>query len=1074
MPFLGDNPEEDEIYSTRLVGVTVTSTLDGRTDVELADIDWSYTINGNRDLEYAVAGGILDVMHNSTFTSTGKSANFSLTMNDSFGSSCDITSAAIFVEGTGSSTGGTLEEVARLNLNAETTTITAHADGDDAHSIRGIAVENYGSLYMNGSTVKIDVLSGSNKRPNHDPDDAAPHEAMGLQAWTYGKIFTSENTTLDITVTGMGDNENTFPIATVDNDVASEITGIANEGSTMDLRGTTNVNVHGNGNWSVGAQIWSEGVDTSFERLDQKLDFDSSVTFGKSATFTVRSEKSQAIGLLVGGAWYRTDATDEEREKYAEYLGKVTVTAEGDLTITAESPNENHRSVGIAFNRWGGGDAEVTLKGKTVITAEDALGTFGDELIASEPVNGENYNPLKEAVFTLNNSADLTLNGNVDKYTGKFVQTAGLTTINAENDQFFGGVFEMSGGTLKAEDYVGTADNPFTMTGGSAEFNDFTGKTGGSFSVSNADAFAIGGKFTVEKESDVKFASDNGEGTITAGSVVSRGNIDALGVNFVIDGGDSFFDEVARKPFEGPANGEGEIRDYASRFGSLTVNGGTVENHEGMLIMGDLVLNDVYWNNADGDVEVFDGMVILGEGTVFNNFGGLHGDWFVLKTGSVYYEEDDEFPNGIMSSGTVDGVVDFAGGELLPMTPELFNGFRMDESVEDNGLLETQLIFSAGEYEWNELTINVAERSEGERLEVNGGSLSVGHFYAGKGDASVSGGEFHVGTLNSTGKFTMAGGGEGSFTVGTFKGAEGGDFTLASGVMAVDHLDLTNGLLTVAEGANLSTFSGEIFTPGLGEDGKTPAAEGLVYGTDHLLFADGSTLTIRDQFYNNDYFDSADALLGDVNLVFTGTLVDGSGEMQDEIDYDEIRDGETHANSDISAPAAGADGTVTVDKSVGGKTFVVKDGTSVAVNNDKTLTLVGSAEGGELVVFEDGAADKTVSVEGGLALGVASPDVAPTKGTITSDVTLADGSTLTATNGEFTLKRVAAEGADITVDSGSLTVESLAVTNDNQLKGTLDADTVTGDWTIGAAYDLGVGGDDRLDNAFTLKARYVW
>ena len=146
--------------------------------------------------------------------------------------------------------------------------------------------------------------------------------------------------------------------------------------------------------------------------------------------------------------------------------------------------------------------------------------------------------------------------------------------------------------------------------------------------------------------------------------------------------------------------------------------------------MGDLVLNDVYWNNADGDVDVFDGKVILGEGTVFNNFGGLHGDWFVLKTGSVYYEEDDEFPNGIMSSGAVDGVVDFAGGELLPMTPELFNGFRMDESVEDNGLLETQLIFSAGEYEWNELTINVAERTEGERLEVRGGSLSVGHFYA--------------------------------------------------------------------------------------------------------------------------------------------------------------------------------------------------------------------------------------------------------------------------------------------------------------------------------------------------------
>lgn len=602
---------------------------------------------------------------------------------------------------------------------------------------------------MNGSHVTIDVRTDSNTRPDFEPIvDTDPFESYGLSTYSPGTISTSANTILDINVTGTGDNADDSPLVDSENAVAANIAGIYAESGTLDFRGATNVTVTGNGNFTLGAQLWAKGVDTDIEDLANYPNLNQNTTFGKRTSFNVRSEKSQAIGLLVGGAWFDTDLEDAERGEYAKYLGKVTVTAEDDFIITAESPDEAQRSIGIAFNRWGGADAEVTLKGTTVITAEDALGTFGDELIASNPGSGDNYNPLKEAVFTLNNSGDLTLNGNVDKYTGKFVQTAGSTTINAENDQFFGGVFEMSGGTLKAEDYVGTADNPFTMTGGSAEFNDFTVKTGGSVSVSNADAFAIGGKFTVEKESDVKFASDNGEGSITAGSVVSCGNIDALGVNFVIDGGDSIFDEVARKPFEGPANGEGEIRDYASRFGSLTVNGGTVENHEGMLIMGDLVLNDVYWNNADGDVDVFDGKVILGEGTVFNNLGGLHGDWSVLKTGSVYYEEDDEFPSGIISLGAVDGVVDFAGGELLPMTPELFKGFRMDESVGDNGLLETQLIFSAGEYEWNELTINVAERTEGERLEVRGGSLSVAHFYAGKGDASVSGGEFHVGTLN--------------------------------------------------------------------------------------------------------------------------------------------------------------------------------------------------------------------------------------------------------------------------------------------------------------------------------------
>lgn len=493
-----------------------------------------------------------------------------------------------------------------------------------------------------------------------------------------------------------------------------------------------------------------------------------------------------------------------------------------------------------------------------------------------------------------------------------------------------------------------------------------------------------------------------------------------------------------------------------NKIGNLTVSNADFTNTSNIDVTGTITLNNVKIDNLDdGDVEAKDA-IYLGAGTVFRNYGHFDADNWVLLEGSKYLEAYDEgdpdFSNGNMVHDS--GRVEFAGGLYGLVSDE--NALKSwtlttdrEEAAEwGDDYTQPQLVISASEYDWDYVTVD-STATETNALEVTGGALKLGAFNAQLGRAAVTGGEFHADTLNSSGAFTMNVGEKGTFTVGKFVGAEGANFTLASGEMSVDNLDLTNGLLTIAEGANLSTFSGEIFTPGLGEDGKTPTTvEGLVYGSDHLLFADGSTLTIRDQFYNNDYFDSADALLGDVNLVFTGTLVDGSGEVQDEIDYDEIRDGETHANSDISAPAAGADGTVTVDKSVGGKTFVVKDGTSVAVNGDKTLTLVGSAEGGELVVFEDGAADKTVSVEGGLALGVASSDVAPTKGTITSDVTLADGSTLTTTNGEFTLKRVAAEGADITVDSGSLTVESLAVSNDNQLKGTLDADTVTGDGTI--------------------------
>ena len=48
------------------------------------------------------------------------------------------------------------------------------------------------------------------------------------------------------------------------------------------------------------------------------------------------------------------------------------------------------------------------------------------------------------------------------------------------------------------------------------------------------------------------------------------------------------------------------------------------------------------------------------------------------------------------------------------------------------------------------------------------------------------------------------------------------------------------------------------------------------------------------------------------------------------------------------------------------------------------------------------------------------------------------------------------------------------VVDDAPVRASLGLNAQTGDWTIGAAYDVGVGGDDRLDNAFTLRARYVW
>lgn len=48
------------------------------------------------------------------------------------------------------------------------------------------------------------------------------------------------------------------------------------------------------------------------------------------------------------------------------------------------------------------------------------------------------------------------------------------------------------------------------------------------------------------------------------------------------------------------------------------------------------------------------------------------------------------------------------------------------------------------------------------------------------------------------------------------------------------------------------------------------------------------------------------------------------------------------------------------------------------------------------------------------------------------------------------------------------------VVDDAPFRASLGLNAQNGSWTIGASYDLGVGGDDRLDNALTLRARYAF
>lgn len=705
-----------------------------------------------------------------------------------------------------------------------------------------------------------------------------------------------------------------------------------------------------------------------------------------------------AIALLVS-----TDAVDNPAVSFAR----------GESTVTASTAANDKIAVALFLHNSDGNtgtSGTVTLdEGATLnLVANGGFarglhadhGTFTSNGTLNIRATSEAENARVYGIFA-SDDARLAFNGNTEVY--------------AQGDEahaLFVGANDMGG-----DHYVQTYHPSVTFSEGS------TTSLNGAVLVEAGNTVTLDGKMAVTGDFDL------------AGSLTGKGDL-------TINGQRAEYGDVM----------EGVIfRENANlSVGNLSISNADFTNTSNIDVTGSITLNNVKIDNLDdGDVEAKDA-IYLGAGTVLRNYGHFDADNWVLLEGSKYleaYDEGDpEFSNGNMVHDS--GRVEFAGGLYGLVSDE--NALKSwtlttdrEEAAEwGDDYTQPQLVISASEYDWDYVTVD-STATETNALEVTGGALKLGAFNAQLGRAAVAGGEFHADTLNSSGAFTINVGANGTFTVGSFVGAEGGAFTLASGTMQADTLNLTNGLLTIAAGATLSTLSNQVFDPGLNEAGTNPDAGRLVYGEDHLLFADGSTLTLRDQFYSDDFAASAGALLDGVHITFTGTPVNSEGEIVTEKPIEDIPENTTQSTVTITAEADDS-GTVSVDKTIGGKDLIVDDKTTnVAISGDKTLTLVGSAEGGELVKF--GTKDNTqVSVNGGLALGSADSS-SLTRGTITSSVKLSQGASLSTTNGEFTLANVVSEGADIAVGTGSLNIGELTVSGDSSLKGTLDADTVTGE-----------------------------
>ena len=512
----------------------------------------------------------------------------------------------------------------------------------------------------------------------------------------------------------------------------------------------------------------------------------------------------------------------------------------------------------------------------------------------------------------------------------------------------------------------------------------------------------------------------------------------------------------------------GESKDSAKNaFKNLTLAGGTFSNASQMTVDGTLTLNGVELINKSeegkktAEIDVTGaGKVVFGNGTKVTNYGGLHAKHYKLETGSLYLEEDDEFTISGEKLATTfsEDILELAGGKLSNIGDGASGKAELALSEihlvgKDGSANDGVIMVSNGTYDFDAVTVNIAPQSTepaSARLMVTGDNavLNVGTFNATQGSASIADkGTFTVTSLNANGKFELDAQSAKSFTVETFKGAEGGDFKLTGGTMNVTAIDLAAGKLTIGGSSSLVTVSGQIFTNALNADGLNIDAGALKHSG--LVFEEGGTLTLTDGKYNIVYAKNAQSILNTGKLEFTGTLVDITGDELPNLDLDETPEDVTLGGTDLNA-SADENGTVKVDKTVGGKTLVVDGGSKVQVSQDKTLTLVGGADAsGELITFKDATGDTTVTAsgeKGGVTLGSESDQKA---GTLSATVNLTQKATLTAQNGAFTVEAVKAQDANVAVNSAELIVNKLEMSGTSAISSNATGKTKVAELSFG-------------------------
>ncbi len=421
----------------------------------------------------------------------------------------------------------------------------------------------------------------------------------------------------------------------------------------------------------------------------------------------------------------------------------------------------------------------------------------------------------------------------------------------------------------------------------------------------------------------------------------------------------------------------GSIFRYGSEvaLNSLAITNANVANQAKIGVAGTITLNDVLFENAEGDPEYdwpdaklqaaelvignaefnnygevdVSGTVTLNEGAVVTNYKGFHSPSMVLNAGSRFietYDLDDpedaaEFNSGVIA---IDGdLMQFSGGTLEAQSKD-------GQSMEITGIKllpdpgsdaendDSQVRFEAGEYTFDTFEVDAPVFEKGPRLQVTGGTLNLGKLSLTQGDAYLTGGTVNVNTLSVAGGTLVLGSSTGTALLNVsdkLANATTTDITVANNGTLTTNLDAV-GFTQTESGYSLA------------EDVHAVAVE--AGGTMRVEGFDGVKLSIADlaALKADLAGTNSDGLLEIVGNVEITDLAITNGEVT----VDQVNDlGNITTDALQSATVTGV-----TDNGVTGSYKAVKLGEGVKSLNvqNGALTLNGSAEGGHLVADSTG------------------------------------------------------------------------------------------------------------------------